>query len=58
MTLFIAFLVIYGLEMNAWLYLLAVVIWGAHLKIKYQAYILWDEMLKSIQKDVSRFSSR
>lgn len=30
MTLFIACLIIYGLDMNPWLYLAAVVVWGFH----------------------------
>ena len=35
MTLFIACLIIYGLDMNPWLYPLALVAWGIHLTVNW-----------------------
>ena len=38
MTLFIACLVIFQLDMNPWLYAVAVVLWGFELLIRYASF--------------------
>ena len=40
MTLFVALLIIYGLDMNPWLYAVAVVVWGVTRKWIYTRYQL------------------